>query len=60
MQVQYLGQEHPLEKEMATHSRFLPEKFHGQRSLVGYSLKDCKELHTTEQIIMCTRAQTHI
>ena len=41
-QVRYLGQEHPLEKEMATHSRFLPEKFHGQRNLVGYRLKDCK------------------
>ena len=26
----------PLEKEMATFSRFLPEKSHGQRSLAGY------------------------
>ena len=26
----------PLEKEMATHSRFLPGKSHGQRSLAGY------------------------
>ena len=35
--VQFLGREDPLEKEMATHSSFLPGKFHGQRSLVGYS-----------------------
>ena len=36
-QVQSLGWEDPLEKEMATHSIvFLPEKSHEQRSLVGY------------------------
>ena len=27
---------------------FLPGEFHGQRSLVGYSPYDCKELDTTE------------
>ena len=27
---------------------FLPEEFHGQRSLAGYSLWGCKELDTTE------------
>ena len=27
---------------------FLPGKFHGQRSLVGYSPWDCKESETTE------------
>ena len=32
-----LGRDNPLEKEMATHSVFLPREFHGQRSLVGYS-----------------------
>ena len=34
-----LGQEDPLEKEMATHSRLLalPGELHGQRSPVGYS-----------------------
>ena len=32
-----LGQEDPLEKEMATHSSILAWKIHGQRSLVGYS-----------------------
>ena len=30
-----LGQEDPLEKEMATIPVFLPGEFHGQRSLVG-------------------------
>ena len=30
-----LGQEDPLEEEMATHSSFLPGKSHEQRSLVG-------------------------
>ena len=28
---------------------FLPEKSHGQRSLVGYSPWDCRELDTTER-----------
>ena len=47
MLVQTLGQEHPLEEEMATHSSILawkipgkyscPGKSAGQRSLVGYS-----------------------
>ena len=35
--VQSLGQEDPLEKEMATYSVFLPGESHGQRSLAGYS-----------------------
>ena len=38
------GVEDPLEKEMATHSVFLPGKFHGQRSLVGYSPWSCKRV----------------
>ena len=38
-QVQSLGQEDPLEKEMA----ILPGRFHGQRSLVGYSPWGYKE-----------------
>ena len=37
MQVQSLGQEDPLEKDLATTLVFLPGKSHGQRSLVGYS-----------------------
>ena len=35
--VRSLGQKDPLEKAMATHSSILAWKFHGQRSLVGYS-----------------------
>ena len=42
MWVQSLGQEDPLEKEMATHSSILAWKPLGQRSLVGYSPKGCK------------------
>ena len=48
--VHSLGQEDPLEKEMATHSRFLPGKSHGWRSPVGYSPWGHKELDTTEQL----------
>ena len=43
-----LGQEDPLEKEMATHSSSLAWKFQGQRSLVGYRTWDCKQLDTSE------------
>jgi len=35
-QVQFLGQEDPLEVEMATTPVFLPGEFDGQRSLAGY------------------------
>ena len=47
-QVWSLGQEDPLEEEMATHSSTLPEKSQGQRSLAGYSPKGCKGSDTTE------------
>ena len=47
--VQLLGQEDPLQKEMATHSSTLG-KFHGWRSLVGYSPWGPKESDTTEQV----------
>jgi len=33
-----LGQEGPLEEEMASTPVFLPGESHGQRSLVGYNL----------------------
>ena len=33
---------------------FLPGKFYGQRSLVGYSPCGYKELHTTDWLSMCT------
>ena len=43
-QVQSLGQEDALKKEIATHSSILPGELHGQRSLVGYSPRGHKEL----------------
>ena len=49
---------HALEKEMAATSVFLPGKFYGQRSLVGYSPQGCKELNTIQQLI--THAQHHL
>ena len=49
-QVQSLDREDPLEEEMATHSVFLPGKFHGQKNLMGYSPRGCKELDTTERL----------
>ena len=48
--VQSLDWDDPLEKEMGTHSSTLTWKLHGQRSLVGYSSWDGKELHRTEQL----------
>ena len=51
-QVQSLSWEDPLEKEMATHSVFLPGKFHGEEP-GGYSPRGCKESDTAE------RAHTH-
>ena len=43
-----LGQEDPLEEDTEPTQVFWPEKSHGQRSLVGYSLKGYKESDTTE------------
>ena len=43
--VQFLGQEDPLEEEMATHSSILAWKFRGQRRLVGYSPWGCRVEH---------------
>ena len=37
MWVGSLGQEDPMEEEMATHCSNLAQKIHGQRSLAGYS-----------------------
>ena len=45
-----LGQEDPLEKEMATHSSILAWEISWKRSLVGYSPWGHKELDTTEQV----------
>ena len=64
MQVQFLGQEDTLEKEMATNLVFLPGKSHGQWSLVGYSSWGLKEMDTTElfkilfdSVILCIASQ---
>ena len=46
--VQVLGQEDPLEEEMATHSSILPGESHGQSDLVSYSPQGHKELDTTK------------
>jgi len=43
-----LGQEDPLEKEMATTPVLLPGKSHGRRRVVGYSPWHHKELDMTE------------
>ena len=43
-----LGQEDPLEKEMATYSSILPGKSHGQRSLAGYSPWGLQDLDMTK------------
>ena len=45
--VRSLDQEDPLEKGMATHSSNLAWKFHGQRSLAGYSPWGCEDSDTT-------------
>ena len=51
MQVRSLGQEDPLEKEMAIHSILLPGKSNGQKSLVGYIVHGVtKESDTTQQL----------
>ena len=49
-QVRSLGQEDPLEKEMATTPVFLPGESHGQKSLAGYSLWGHKESDTAERL----------
>ena len=46
--VQSLDREDPLEKGGLPTLVFLPGKFHGQRSLAGYSLKGHKESDMTE------------
>ena len=49
-QVQSLGREDPLEKEMATTLVFLPGESHGQTSLEGYSPWGHKESDRIEQL----------
>ena len=47
-----LGWEDALEKEMAIQSSILSWKFHGQRSLTGYSPWGCEKSDTTEQLTL--------
>ena len=48
-----------MEEELATTPVFLPGKFHGQRSLVGYSLGGLKNSDTTEHTHTFTHTHTH-
>ena len=54
--LQSLGQEDPLEEDMATHSSILLWKFHGQRTVAGYSLWGLWDMiehaHTHENLIL--------
>ena len=50
MWVRFLGEEDPLEKEMATHSGILTKKVHVQRSLRGYSPWGPKQSDTTGRL----------
>ena len=62
-QVRSLGWEDPLEKEMATPPVLLPRKFHGWRSLVGYSpwghrvghdlVTEQQQTETHEHFLLC-------
>ena len=49
----------PLEKKMATYSSILAGKFHGQRSLMGYSPWGRKESDVTEHAHACIRKITY-
>ena len=55
IQVQSLDREDPLEYEMTIYSSSLAGKYHGQRSLAGYSSWSYKGLDTTEHAA-CTDA----
>ena len=48
--VSSLGQEDPLEEEMATHSSILAWKLHGRMSLAGYNSWVHKESDATYQL----------
>ena len=47
-QIQSLIWEDPWRREWLPTTVFLPGKFHGQKSLAGYSPWDCKESDMTE------------
>ena len=56
--VRSLGQEDPLEKEMAIRSSTIAWKIHGQRSLVGYSPWGRKESDMSELLHLIERERT--
>ena len=58
--VRFVGREDPLEKEMATHSLFLPRKSLGRRSLAGCSPWGRKESDTTELYHLQTLDLLHL
>ena len=51
-EVESVGQEDSLEKGMTATLVFLPGKFHGQRSRVGYSPRGHKESDMIEQLTL--------
>ena len=50
----------PLRRERLPIPVFLPGKFHGQRSLVGYSPWGCKELDMTERLSLHFTSHIHM
>ena len=46
------GLEIPWRRKWRPISVFLPGKFHGQRSMVGYSPRGCRELDMNEQLTL--------
>ena len=57
--VQLFDQDDPWRKKWQPTPVFLPEKFFGQRSLVGYSPKGHKESDTTEGLSRHTGSPSH-
>ena len=53
IQVWSLDWEDPLEQGTAAHFNILTGNSHGQRSLVGYSPEDCKELDMAKHAHVC-------
>ena len=53
--VQFLGQEDPLEKGMATHSSILAWRIPRTKESDSYSPWDRKELDTTKRLTLCLR-----
>ena len=56
-QVQSLVRKIPWRREWLLTPVFLPGKFHGQRSLVGYSPRGRKESNTTERLTLALSEQ---